>query len=113
MLLFPRRFSCQGKAAIRALKLGFALARCDAPIRGANLRATNVADEFPLLSMAFPLVAPRLNATFQRNWLNSGYFRYPIGTLTIIHTWKILGGTYAFGVGIGDVHPPQPASTSY
>jgi hypothetical protein len=64
ILIFPRCFSCQGNAAIRALKLGFALARCATPIRGANRRAINVADEFSLLSMAFPLVAPHLNATF-------------------------------------------------
>lgn len=51
MSLFPRRFSCQGKAAIRALKLGFAVVRRPTPIRGVNLRAINVADEFPLLSM--------------------------------------------------------------
>jgi hypothetical protein len=64
MLLSPRCFSFQGKAAIRALKLGLALERCDAPIRGANLRAINVADEFRLASMAFPLIASRSNATF-------------------------------------------------
>ena len=54
MLFSPRCFSCQGKAASRALRLGLALARCATPIRGANLRAINFADEFPLLSMAFP-----------------------------------------------------------
>ena len=64
MFSFPRCFSCQGKAAIRALKLGLALARCATPIRLANLRAIDVAEKFPLLSMAFPLVAPRPNATF-------------------------------------------------
>jgi hypothetical protein len=64
MPLSPRGFSCQGKAAIRAHKFGIARARCDAPIRGANPRAINVADDFFLASMAFSLIASHLNATF-------------------------------------------------
>ena len=78
--LSPRCFSCQGKAASRALKLGFPLARCATRSRGGNRRAINVAVEFSLLSMAFPLVASRLNATFACNWLKSGYFLNQRGT---------------------------------
>jgi hypothetical protein len=64
MLLFSRCFSFRGKAAIRSARLGLALERFDAPTRGENLRAINVADESRLASMAFPLIASRLNATF-------------------------------------------------
>jgi hypothetical protein len=64
MFSSPGCFSCQGKAAIRALKLDLELERCDAPIRAANLRAISLADEFRLASMAFLLIASRLNATF-------------------------------------------------
>ena len=33
-----------------------------------------------MFSMAFPLVAPHLNATFTATWLKSGYFRDQSGT---------------------------------
>jgi hypothetical protein len=54
MFLSPRCFSFQGKAAMRALKLGLAVARCDARLGEMDLRAINVVDEFPPASMTFP-----------------------------------------------------------
>jgi hypothetical protein len=72
MLKFSRCFLSQGKAAIRALKLGLGLERWDVLSCGADLRAISVADEFRLASMAFPhCVAFQCNV--RRNWLMSGY----------------------------------------
>ena len=78
MLLSPRCFSFQGKAAIRALKLGLVLERCDAPIRGANLRAINVADESRLASMAFPSLR-RVSMQRSTQLVNERLLVRPIG----------------------------------